>query len=180
MSTMQGAVILVNEQDEVQGTMEKMRAHQEGVLHRAFSVFLFNERGELLLHQRAATKYHSPGAWTNTCCSHPIPGESTVDAAHRRLREELGMDCPLEHAFSFLYRADVGNGLTEHELDHVFLGRYDGPLSPEPDEIAAVRWISPEELSKELDQDPLRFTPWLAICWHRVLAHSRKAMLTLG
>ncbi len=178
MSTIHGSVILVNEQDEVQGTMEKLRAHREGALHRAFSVFLFNGSGELLLHQRASTKYHSPGAWTNTCCSHPMPGEATIDAAHRRLREELGMDCALEHAFTFVYRADVGNDLIEHELDHVFVGRYDGPLHPDPDEIAAVRWITAEELGYALENEPELFTPWLAICWHRVLVHSRKAALT--
>ena len=101
-----------------------------------------------------------------------------MDAAHRRLREELGMDCVLDHAFSFVYRADVGNGLVEHELDHVFLGRYDGPFAADPNEVAAVRWIKPDELSRALDNEPLLFTPWLVISWQRVLEHARKAAFT--
>ena len=118
-------MILVNERDEPLGSMEKMEAHRKGALHRAFSVFIFNSRGEMLLQQRALKKYHSGGLWTNACCSHPRPGETNEAAALRRLREEMGFDTSLQQIFSFTYRASFNNGLTEHEYDHVFAGIYD-------------------------------------------------------
>lgn len=164
-------MVLVDFADKPLGRMGKMQAHREGVLHRAFSVFLFNAAGQWLLHQRAADKYHSPGAWTNACCSHPAPGEPTEDAAYQRLRYEMGMDCPLEHAFAFVYRADVGKGLVEHEFDHVFVGRSDAVPVPNASEVQAWRWVDTASLERELTQWPERFTPWFRIAWPRVRAH---------
>src|SRR6185503_16709121 len=123
---MMQTVILVNEKDEVTGTAEKMEAHEKGLLHRAFSIFVFNSRGEVLMQQRAPGKYHSAGLWTNACCSHPRPGEKTEEAARRRLREELGFETALTEIFDFIYRAEFVNGLAEHEYDHVYVGEYDG------------------------------------------------------
>ena len=131
-------IILVNEEDVQVGTMEKMEVHERGLLHRAFSVFIFNKAGEMLLQQRALSKYHSGGLWTNACCSHPRPGEKTEDAAARRLFEELGFGTELRFAFSFTYKAAFDNGLTEHEFDHVFVGHFDGPLRPDPKEVAGT------------------------------------------
>lgn len=140
--------------------MEKMEAHLRGVLHRAVSVFVFDSAGRMLLQRRAAAKYHSGGLWSNSCCSHPRPGERTADAAIRRLQEELGFRCPLEHAFSFVYRADVGGGLIEHEFDHVFLGRFDGEPVPDPAEVEGWRWTDPAEVAAEMEAHPDRFTYW--------------------
>lgn len=156
-------VILVNREDEITGYGEKMEVHRQGLLHRAFSVLVFNSRDQLLLQKRAAGKYHSPGLWTNTCCSHPRPGETPVQAAHRRLQEEMGFDCDLEFAFKFVYRAPLQHGLTEHELDHVFTGRYDGPVRPQPTEVAEYKWISPGELVPNLRQRPEDYTVWFKI-----------------
>jgi isopentenyl-diphosphate delta-isomerase len=154
-------VILVNERDEAVGTAEKLRAHQRGQLHRAFSVFVLNGQDEILLQRRAATKYHSPSLWSNSCCSHPRPAEATLDAAHRRLREELGFDCPLESMGAFVYRADVGGGLIEHEYDHLLLGRWEGEPTPAPAEVDDWRWISLPALRREIARTPHRFTYWL-------------------
>jgi isopentenyl-diphosphate Delta-isomerase len=158
-------VILVNADDVPIGSREKQEAHVEGVLHRAFSVFVFDSGGRMLLQRRAATKYHSGGLWTNTCCSHPRPGESTAAAAQRRLQEEMGFACPLSTAFSFVYRADVGGGLIEHEYDHVFLGRYDGEPAPDPVEVDGWRWVSPAAIARELESDPGSFTFWFRIAF---------------
>ena len=165
-------VILVDERDREVGTREKLAAHENGgVLHRAFSVFLVDSRGRWLLQQRAAGKYHFPGLWTNACCSHPRPGENTADAAHRRLREELGLDCPLTERFQFIYKAtSAAEGLTEHEFDHVFTGRCDGEVRPDPAEVAAVRRVAPTELEREVRKHPERFTPWFKIAFERVRA----------
>src|SRR4051812_29579171 len=128
-------VILVNEADEQTGTIDKLEAHRQALLHRAFSVFIFKSNGEMLLQQRAENKYHSAGLWTNACCSHPAPGEDTYDAALRRLQEELGFTTRLEELFSFTYRTDFENGLSEHEYDHVFAGIYDGRVQPDKEEL---------------------------------------------
>lgn len=160
-------VVLVDADDVEVGSMEKQRAHEEGRLHRAFSVFVLNGRGEMLLQRRAAGKYHSGGQWTNTCCSHPRPGEAVADAARRRLREEMGIDCALEPAFRFTYRAEVAGGLVEHEYDHVFFGRYDGPPSPAADEVDDWRWAAPADAARQAARDPDAFTPWFRI----VVAH---------
>jgi isopentenyl-diphosphate Delta-isomerase len=169
-------VVLVNERDEAIGTMEKLEAHQKGVLHRAFSVFVFNDRGEVLMQQRAHGKYHSAGLWTNTCCSHPRDHESTRVGATRRLAEEMGIHCALEHAFTFLYRSDVGQGLIEHELDHVFVGYSEGPAHPAPAEVSDVAWMSLTDLDAALDERPEQFTAWLRLCWPRVKEHLQRTM----
>jgi len=158
-------VVLVDRDDVPVGTAEKMRAHRLSLLHRAFSVFVFDGRGRLLMQRRAPDKYHSGGLWSNTVCSHPRPGESPADAAHRRLIEEMGFDCVLEPVFSFIYRADVGAGLHEHELDHVFTGTFDGDPIPNPAEADAWRWIDPEELRHELATRPGGFTYWFRIAF---------------
>ncbi|QAR30690.1 isopentenyl-diphosphate Delta-isomerase [Ornithobacterium rhinotracheale] len=164
-------VVLINEQDQVQGLMGKMQAHQEGVLHRAFSVFVFNDKNETLLQQRAHGKYHSPGLWTNTCCSHPRENETYIDAAHRRIQEEMGFDCDLKPAFHFIYRADVGQGLIEHELDYVFVGNFDGTPIPNPEEVADFKWISMDDLVKDVAQNPQNYTEWFKIILNQYLKH---------
>jgi isopentenyl-diphosphate Delta-isomerase len=161
-------VILVNESDTPVGTREKQHAHVAGELHRAFSVFIFDSRGRMLLQQRAFTKYHSGGLWSNSCCSHPRPGESTADAARRRLQEELGFTCPLHVAFSFLYRADVGGGLIEHEYDHVFIGRHDGDTDADPGEVAACRWAYPAAVQQEMEAEPDSFTYWFRVAFEEL------------
>jgi isopentenyl-diphosphate Delta-isomerase len=158
-------VILVNESDEQIGTMEKIEAHQKALLHRAFSVFIFNSKGEMLLQQRAENKYHSPGLWTNACCSHPAPGEDTQKAAERRLREELGFNTGLKKAFSFTYRSDFDNGLTEHEYDHVFTGTYDGAIQPDREEVKDYCFKPMEEIAEALKQQPEKFTSWFRIAF---------------
>jgi isopentenyl-diphosphate Delta-isomerase len=164
---MEERVVLVDENDAEVGTLEKQRAHAEGRLHRALSVFVLNSRGEMLLQRRAAAKYHSGGLWTNACCSHPRPGEPVDHAARRRLREEMGIDAPLEPAFVFVYRAAVGPGLEEHEYDHVFLARYDGDPDPSLDEVDGWRWVPVEQVAREVRDDPGAFTPWFRMVFAR-------------
>ena len=163
-------VILVDAADREIGVLGKLAAHANGgTRHRAFSVFIVDARGRWLLQRRAAGKYHFPGLWTNACCSHPRPGEDTAAAAHRRLREELGFDCPLAERFQFEYRAaSEAEGLVEHELDHVFTGVYGGAVQPDPDEVGAVRWVEPAELANELRAQPENFTPWFKLAQERV------------
>lgn len=156
-------VILVDALDHPIGTMEKMEAHRRGLLHRAFSVFVFNHKKELLLQQRALEKYHSGGLWTNTCCSHPAPGETPETAGERRLHEEMGFSTPLEKRFAFEYRVELDNELTEHELDHVLIGRFDGDVIPNPEEVMAYRWVTIADLKRELAERPEDFTAWLKI-----------------
>lgn len=160
---MEEMVVLINENDEVKGLMEKMQVHRTGLLHRAFSVFLFNNQGEMLLQKRASNKYHSPNQWTNAVCSHPRDGETYKDAAIRRLKEELGIDVELNHKFFFIYKANVGDGLWEHELDHVFVGNYEGEFSLNPDEVSEVRYIAQDQLDKEMAAHPENFTEWFKI-----------------
>ena len=160
-------VILVDPQDNEIGSMEKMEAHQKGVLHRAFSVFIFNSKGELLLQQRAASKYHSPLQWTNTCCSHQRKGESTIDAAKRRLIEEMGIECDVTIAYTFLYQSDVGQGLIEHELDHVLIGYINKLNIPfNSSEVNATKYASLEWIEKELLLNPEQFTKWFIITFN--------------
>ncbi len=163
-------VVCVDAQDRCIGTEEKLKAHREGLLHRAFSVFLFNAKGELLLQRRALEKYHSAGLWTNTCCSHPRVDEDVEVAAARRLGEEMGITCPLRKAFSFIYRADVAPGLVEHELDHVFVGRFDGAARPDPSEVMEVRWLDRATLRREVATAPDAYSAWFRIAMERVLA----------
>lgn len=175
---MQENVILIDTDDNVIGTMEKMEAHVQGKLHRAFSVFVFNTQGELLLQQRAHQKYHSGGKWTNTCCSHPRLNEETIDAAHRRLNEEMGMQCPLQHAFSFTYRAEMEDGIIEHELDHVFFGICNTLPKPTADEVAGYKYMPLKTLSEELNNHPQLYTQWLKICFKQVNHHYSKLFKT--
>lgn len=162
-------VITVDAEDRVLGAAEKMEAHRKALLHRAFSIFVFNSRNELLLHQRALGKYHSGGKWTNTCCGHPRPGESTEDAANRRLQEEMGFDCTLQHRFTFTYKAHLDNDLTEHEIDHVYFGQFDGIPALNPEEVMNYRWVSAQTISDEIKNHPENYTEWFKICFGRVL-----------
>jgi len=156
-------VILVNEKDEPIGSMDKLEVHQKGLLHRAFSVFVFNDAGQLLLQRRASDKYHSANLWTNTCCSHPYPQENTLDAARRRLKEEMGIDIDLKKKFDFIYRAKLDNDLTEHEFDHVYVGRYNEQPTLNHAEASEYRWVGIRELKNEIKLQPEEFTEWLKI-----------------
>lgn len=158
-------VILVDRLDKQLGEMEKMEAHKKALLHRAFSIFVFNGEGKLMMQQRAKNKYHSPGLWTNTCCSHPRPGETLEEATHRRLPEEMGFDCEIEKAFDFIYKADVGQGLTEHEFDHVFVGKTDKLPEINSDEVESWKYMSLEEIKRALKEQPDDFTVWFKIAF---------------
>ncbi len=160
-------VVLVNKKDKVIGTEEKIKAHLEGKLHRAFSIILFNKKGELLIQKRAKTKYHSPGLWSNTCCSHPRPKEKIELAAKRRLKEEMGIETDLKKAFSFVYKAKLGN-LIEYEFDHVFLGRFDGKPKPNKKEVADWQWIKPADLKADIKKNPQKYTPWFKIIFRKI------------
>lgn len=165
---MEQPVILVNEADEPQGLMEKMEVHRKGLLHRAFSVFIFDKKGRMLLQQRAAQKYHGGLLWTNACCSHPHPEESVEAAAQRRLFEELGFHTPLQKIFHFTYHAEVENGLIEHEYDHVFAGTYEGELQANKDEVADYTFLELWEVKRDLEMRPERFTSWFKIAFPRI------------
>lgn len=168
---MEEKVILVNKHDQPIGEMEKMEAHRKGELHRAISVLVFNNRNELMLQQRALSKYHTPGLWSNTCCSHPRPGESSLQAASRRLMEEMGFQCMLEKSFDFIYRADFPNGLIEHEFDHIFIGRYNEDPRINPEEAESFRWISLIDLRKEMKETPENFTIWFRLIMEQLPEH---------
>jgi len=161
-------VILVNELDEELGTMEKMEAHMKAVFHRAFSVFIFNFKGEMLLQQRAISKYHSGGLWTNACCSHPRPGEKTIDAAYRRLQEELGFVTPLQKAFTFSYKAPFDNGLTENEFDHVYIGNFGGEIVPVAAEVQDFCFKNMHDISSSLKSHPNKYTAWFHLACPKV------------
>jgi len=157
-------VILVDDQNRQIGTAEKLVAHQgDGMLHRAFSIFVFNDAGEVMLQRRAMEKYHCPGLWTNTCCSHQRPGETTIAAATRRLQEEMGFVCELEERFAFIYHAPFSNGLTEHEFDHVIVGKYNDVPKANPDEVMEWKRISLQELIQDIAAHPDGYTPWMKI-----------------
>lgn len=161
---MEEQVVLVNEKDEVQGLMGKMEAHEKGMLHQAISIVLFNSKGEMLLQQRAAAKYHWANIWSNTVCTHPRDNETHQAAAERRLVEELGFATPLKEAFSFIYKAnDEESGLIEHEYDHVFLGKYEGDIPFNEDEVQAVQWIKVPELLADVEADPEKYSFWFKI-----------------
>jgi isopentenyl-diphosphate delta-isomerase len=162
-------IILVDKNDREIGYEEKMKPHLGGRLHRAFSIFVFNSDGKMLLQQRAKSKYHSGGLWTNACCSHPRKGEETDEAAHRRLSEEMGFDCPLEEQFTFIYKAKLDGGRTEHELDHVFTGAYNGEVKPDPEEADGYDWISIDNLKKDMKLNPDKYTVWFKIALPKVL-----------
>lgn len=161
-------IILVDKQDQEVGYMEKHEAHRKGLLHRAFSVFIFNDKNELMLHQRASGKYHSGGLWTNTCCSHPRIGESVEDAANRRLHEEMGFECPLEFQFSFIYRSELNNNMVEHEYDHVFFGYYNQDPVPNPEEVQDWGFKSMDSIALELKEQPDKYTAWFKVIFENV------------
>ena len=160
---MEENVILVDEQDNQLGLMPKMEAHEKAVLHRAFSVFIFNSKGKLMLQQRAAHKYHSPLLWTNTCCSHQRNGESNIEAGKRRLVEEMGFETNLKEVFSFVYKAPFDNGLTEHELDHVMVGNFDGLPEINHEEVASYKWMTLDAIKEDIELHPNLYTAWFKI-----------------
>ena len=164
-------VILVDETDKQIGLMPKLEAHQKAVLHRAFSVFVFNDKNELMLQQRALDKYHSPGLWTNTCCSHQRNGESNIQAGKRRLFEEMGFVTDLKESISFIYKAPFDNGLTEHEYDHVMIGYYNDKPNINKDEVADWKWMALEEVKKDLNEHPEHYTIWFSIIFDKFYEH---------
>lgn len=161
-------VILVDETDRPMGTMGKMEVHQKALLHRAFSVFIFNEKGEMLLQKRAANKYHSAGLWTNACCSHPRPGTNTMEAAVQRLQEEMGFVTVLEKVFDFIYKTPFDNGLTEHEFDHVFVGTYGGSIDPDPMEVADFCFMPVDEIKRSMQSHADKYTAWFKIAFPKI------------
>jgi isopentenyl-diphosphate delta-isomerase len=161
-------VILVNERDEAIGSMEKMEVHEKALLHRAFSIFIFNKKGEMLLQKRAEKKYHSAGLWTNACCSHPQPGEDILRSAIKRLQEEMGFETIITKAFDFIYKASFDNGLTEHEFDHVFIGSYDGDIQPNVDEVSDYCFKSMEDLKQSIDANSKNYTEWFKIAFPKL------------
>ena len=171
---MEEFVILVDDQDKEWGKMEKIQAHQMGLLHRAFSVFVFNSKGELLLQKRSPGKYHSGGLWTNTCCSHPRIGEEVSEGAIRRLEEEMGITCELTNGFQFVYKASFDNGLTEHEYDHVLFGQSDQQPRVDSSEVSDWRFASIEEIESELQSNSDAYTVWFITCFDRVKNHYLK------
>lgn len=164
-------VILVNENDEKVGLMEKIEAHEKALLHRAFSVFVINDNNEIMLQQRAHDKYHSPGLWTNTCCSHQRNGESNIAAGRRRLQEEMGFTTDLKELFNFIYIAPFDNGLTEHELDHVMVGSFNGEPQLNPDEAADYKWMTADDIKKDIAQNPDIYTEWFKIIFDKYYNH---------
>lgn len=168
---MEEQVILVNENDEQIGLMPKMEAHEKGVLHRAFSVFIFNDQNELLLQQRSLDKYHSPGLWTNTCCSHQRHGETSLEAGRRRLQEEMGFSTVLKETTSFIYKAPFDNGLTEHELDHILVGKYNKQPQINKEEVASWKWMELEAVKKDIELNPDEYTAWFKIIFDKFYNH---------
>ncbi|HLP13968.1 MAG TPA: isopentenyl-diphosphate Delta-isomerase [Flavobacteriales bacterium] len=170
MNHAQEFVILVDANDVQTGVAEKMEAHQKALLHRAFSVFIFNLKGEMLIHQRAMEKYHSGGKWTNACCGHPRPNETTAEAASRRLKEEMGFTCMLDEKFSFTYKAELDHQLSEHEIDHVFFGQFEGDPLPDSNEVMSYKWVSIATLKQDVELNPGSYTTWFKICLDEVLS----------
>ena len=164
-------VILVNENDEQIGLMEKIEAHEKALLHRAFSVFVFNDQNELMIQQRALSKYHSPGLWTNTCCSHQRENETNIEAGMRRLEEEMGFSTPLKDTISFIYKAPFDNGLTEHEFDHILIGYFNGEPNLNPEEVASWKWMGLEEIKEDMQHNPDLYTEWFKIIFQKYYSH---------
>lgn len=166
MSNMSEMVILVDQNDKEIGLIEKLQAHQEGILHRAFSIFIFNEKNEVLMQKRASNKYHSPGLWTNTCCSHPRKGETLDEATQRRLKQEMGFIVDMKKIFDFIYKTPVGDNLIEHEFDHVFVGKYSGQsIKLNPEEVEEYKWMSLDNLTSDIENNPKQYTEWLKIAF---------------
>ena len=164
-------VILVNENDEQIGLMPKLEAHEKAVLHRAFSVFIFNDSNKLMLQQRATGKYHSPGLWTNTCCSHQRNGESNIDAGKRRLMEEMGFVTELKETTSFIYKAPFDNGLTEYEYDHILVGKFNGEPLINKEEVASWKWMDIEKVKEDIENNPQIYTAWFKIIFDKFYKH---------
>jgi isopentenyl-diphosphate delta-isomerase len=167
-------VVLVNENDTQIGIMEKMAAHIVPRLHRAFSIFIFNSKGELLLQQRALSKYHSPGLWTNTCCSHPHDGESLEQATSRRLMEEMGLHCEMHEVFTFIYKAPVGLGLIEHEFDHVWFGQSDDTPIINTEEVESYKYMNLDDIADDMKAHPECYTEWFKISFDEITKHVNK------
>ncbi|AWM12985.1 isopentenyl-diphosphate Delta-isomerase [Flavobacterium sp. NRK F10] len=164
-------VILVDQNDKPVGLMEKIEAHERALLHRAFSVFVLNDKNQVLLQQRAKSKYHSPLLWTNTCCSHQRPEETNVEAGKRRLKEEMGFEVELKELFHFIYKAPFDNGLTEHELDHVMIGRFDGEPKINPEEVESWKWMAIDDIKEDLQLNPEMYTVWFKIIFDEFYHH---------
>lgn len=163
-------VILVDEADNAIGTMDKMEAHYKGALHRAFSILLFNSKGEMLIQKRATSKYHSGGLWTNTCCSHPLPSESMEEATHRRLKHEMGIDLITQFTYKFIYQVPLDNNLIEYEYDHVYTGTFDGIPAVNPDEVEDWKFVDVQQLRQAIQDNPEQYTHWFKlIVSHEVL-----------
>ncbi|GAG75943.1 unnamed protein product [marine sediment metagenome] len=175
---MEPILILVDENNNITGYEKKLKVHQEGYLHRAFSIFVVNARGELMLQRRANHKYHSGGLWANTCCSHPLKGEETENTIHDRLMEEMGFDCDLEPIFKFIYRAELDNNLVEYELDQVYIGYYEPDPIPNPDEVGDWKWIDIEFLKKDLKESPSEYVYWLKAAFDEFYLNYKK--LSIG
>lgn len=161
-------LVLVDEKDNEIGIGERLKVHQEGKLHRAFSIFIFNSNGELLLQKRAKSKYHSSGLWSNTCCSHPRPNQNLKKEAKRRLMEEMGIDCNLKEVFSFIHKVNLGN-LIEYEFDHVFVGKFDGKPKPDRKEVESWKWTDTNKLKEDVNKNPEKYTSWLRIIFKKHL-----------
>ncbi len=174
MSPDKNSVVLVDENDKSIASLGKMEAHELGLLHRAFSVFIFNSQGKMLIHQRAKSKYHCGGLWTNACCSHPYLFEDLENAAKRRLQEELGFSCEVTKAFSFIYKAELDNGLTEHEFDHVFIANYEGNITPNQEEVEDYKYVDCDYLAFEMEHFSEKYTPWFRIALPKVLESIKK------
>lgn len=178
MEELRGKVILVDRNDRKIGVESKLFAHQKGLLHRAFSVWIFNENGQTVLQKRADVKYHSPGKWSNSCCSHPQPGEDTESSAVARLQEELGFSTKIRHIGSFIYNLDVEQGLFEHEFDHVFVGQYDGVIYPNPDEVSDYEWYDLSTIATMIATEPAQFTPWFVYTFEEIISKIGDMKLT--
>lgn len=166
-------IILVDKNDNKIGIGEKLQTHKEGKLHRGFSILIFNSKNELLIQKRAKIKYHSPGLWTNTCCSHPRKGKNLREEVKKRLKEEMGFECKLKKIFTFIYKVKFKNGLTEHEYDHVFIGKFDGKPNPNPKEVDDYKWISIEKIQKDIKKDPTKYTYWFKIIIEKFLDYKK-------
>ncbi len=170
---MSDSVILVDENDEELGIMEKLDAHRKGALHRAFSIFIFNSKGEMLLQKRSSKKYHTANLWSNACCSHPQLDEEINTSLQRKLNQEMGFTCALNYAFRFTYRSELDNGLIEYEIDHIYVGKSDTIPKPNPDEVCDWKYSAPAIIAQDMQRDPSKFTPWFKMLFEPVMEHFR-------